>query len=166
MARRRWERSCLSKRHHSSPGAIEAVWPGIALGWGPVPGDLVDATRGDAAPVPEARARAIGRVTRALGVDARRTLAQQLVREVLGLVGPAVRAAATAWLEAMPAARQEAELDAAARRDRVALAQAALTPLGRLLDALERERGCRNEGYWVAAVFCVRGSARVPLSST
>ncbi len=47
----------------------------------------------------------------ALGVGARRTLGQQLVREVLGLIGPAVRAAATAWLEAMPATRQEAELD-------------------------------------------------------
>jgi hypothetical protein len=72
---------------------------------------------------------------------ARRTLAQQLVREVLGLIGPAVRAAATAWLEALPPARQEAELDAAARRDRVALARAALTPLGRLLDGLERGAG-------------------------
>jgi hypothetical protein len=42
-----------------------------------------------------------------------------------------------AWLGALPTARQAAELDAAARRDRVELATAALAPLGRLLDALE-----------------------------
>ena len=121
-------------------GAIEAVWPGIALGWGPVPGDLVDAS-GTTLLLSPKLARAYRVRHGALGVSARRTLAQRLVREVLGLVGPAVRAAATAWLEAMPAARQEAELDAAARRDRVALAQAALTPLGRLLDGLERGAG-------------------------
>ncbi len=63
------------------------------------------------------------------------------MREVLGLVGPAVRAAAVAWLEALPPARQEAELDAAARRDRTALARAALAPLGRLLEQLERGAG-------------------------
>ena len=60
----------------------------------------------------------------------------ELVREVLGLIGPAVRAAASAWLEASPATRQEAELEAAAQRDRAAVASAALAPLGRLLDAL------------------------------
>jgi hypothetical protein len=59
------------------------------------------------------------------------------VREVLGLVGPAVRDAAVAWLDAGPAEWQAAELAAAARRDRVTLARAALAPLGRLLDALE-----------------------------
>ena len=63
------------------------------------------------------------------------------MREVLGLIGPAVRAAAAAWLEAMPATRQEAELDAAASRDRVALARAAIAPLGRLLGGLERGAG-------------------------
>jgi hypothetical protein len=42
-----------------------------------------------------------------------------------------------AWLLALDPARQEAELAAAARRDRVELARAALGPLGRLLDGLE-----------------------------
>jgi hypothetical protein len=58
------------------------------------------------------------------------------VREVLGLIGPAVRDAAVAWLAASPVIRQEAELEAAAQRDRAAVAAAALVPLGRLLDAL------------------------------
>ena len=53
-----------------------------------------------------------------------------------GLIGPAVRAAAAAWLEASPVMRQEAELEAAAQRDRAVVASAALVPLGRLLDAL------------------------------
>ena len=121
-------------------GAIEAVWPGIALGWGPVPGDLVDASgptlrvspklarayrsrhggpRGegaaDAGAATGARGPRIGRARRPRGRD--------------GLAGGDAPA------------RQEAELDAAAGRDRVALAQAALTPLGRLLDGLERGRG-------------------------
>jgi hypothetical protein len=121
-------------------GAIEAVWPGIALDWGPVPGDLV-AGSGASLRVSPKLARAYRSRHGGLAGKARRTLAQQLVREVLGLIGPAVRAAATAWLEALPPARQEAELDAAARRDRVALARAALTPLGRLLDGLERGAG-------------------------
>jgi hypothetical protein len=121
-------------------GAIEVVWPGIALGWGPVPGDLVDASGATLRLSPKL-ARAYRSRHRTAEAGARRTLAQQLVREVLGLIGPAVRAAATAWLEAMPPARQEAELDAAARRDRVALARAALPPLGRLLDGLERGAG-------------------------
>jgi hypothetical protein len=64
-------------------------------------------------------------------------VAQQLVREVLGLVGPAVRQAAAIWLEALPVARQEAELATAGRRDRVGQVAAALAPLGRLLDAVE-----------------------------
>ena len=38
----------------------------------------------------------------ALRPAARRALAQQLVREVLGLIGPAVRDAAAAWLAAIP----------------------------------------------------------------
>jgi hypothetical protein len=59
------------------------------------------------------------------------------VREVLGLVAPATRDAAARWLAALTPARQDAELAAAARRDRVTLAQAALAPLRRLLDALE-----------------------------
>jgi hypothetical protein len=59
------------------------------------------------------------------------------VREVLGLVAPMAREAAARWLATLPPARQDAELAAAARRDRVELAQAAVAPLGRLLDALE-----------------------------
>jgi hypothetical protein len=121
-------------------GAIEAVWPGMALRWGPVPGDLVEASGATVRLSPKL-ARAYRSQHRALEAGARRSLAQQLVREVLGLVGPAVRAAAVAWLEALPPARQEAELDAAARRDRTALARAALAPLGRLLEQLERGAG-------------------------
>jgi hypothetical protein len=120
--------------------ALEAVWPGIGLGWGPVPGDLVDASGATLRLSPK-----LARVYRSrhgtAEASARRALAQQLVREVLGLIGPAVRATATAWLEAMPPARQEVELDAAAHRDRVSLARAALLPLGRLLDGLERGEG-------------------------
>ena len=97
--------------------------------------------RGDATAVPEARARVSVAARGPRGGARGGRWRSELVREVLGLIGPAVRAAATAWLEAMPAARQEAELDAAARRDRVALARAALTPLGRLLDGLERGAG-------------------------
>ena len=115
--------------------AIEAVWPEMHLSWGPVPGDLVDARGATLRLSPK-----LARVYRAAWADApavaRRTLAQQVVREVLGLIGPAVRDAAVAWLEAVPAARQEAELEASARRDRIALARAALAPLGCLLDAL------------------------------
>lgn len=121
-------------------GAIEAVWPGIAVEWGPIPGDLVDA-RGTTLRLSPKLARAYRSARGAAEAAPRRTLAQRLVREVLGLVGPAVRGAAAAWLEAMPPARQEAELEAAARRDRVALARTALTPLGRLLDGLERGAG-------------------------
>ena len=99
-------------------GAIEAVWPGIAIGWGPAPGDLVDASGATLRLSPKL-ARAYRSRHRTAEASERRALAQELVREILGLIGPAVRAAATAWLEAMPATRQEAELDVAARRDRV-----------------------------------------------
>jgi hypothetical protein len=115
--------------------AIEAVWPEFHLAWGSVPGDLVDA-RG----VTLRLSPKLARVYRSAWVDApdreRRALAQRLVREVLGLIGPAVRDAAVAWLEAGSSERQEAELEASARRNRVTLATAALAPLGRLLDAL------------------------------
>jgi hypothetical protein len=121
-------------------GAIEAVWPGMALRWGPVPGDLVEASGATVRLSPKL-ARAYRSQHAALEAGARRSLAQQLVREVLGLVGPAVRAAAVAWLEDLPPARQAAELDAAARRDRTALARAALAPLRRLLEGLERGAG-------------------------
>ena len=121
-------------------GAIEAVWPGIRLAWGPVPGDLVET----GAPVFRLSPKLV-RVYRTAWADGaagpRRALAQRLVREILGLIGPAVRDAAVAWLDALPASRQEAELAAAARRDRVALASAALAPLGRLLDAVEAGAG-------------------------
>jgi hypothetical protein len=117
-------------------GAIEAVWPGITLAWGSVPGDLVEG-RGPRLRLSSKLARVYRERRRAAPAGARRTVAQQLVREVLGLIGPAVREAAVAWLATLGPSRQEAELAAAARRDRVALAQAALAPLGRLLDALE-----------------------------
>ena len=117
-------------------GAIEAVWPEIHLVWGPAPGDLVEGRGATLRLSPK-----LARVYRAARVDtppgARRALAQRVVREVLGLIGPAVRDAAVAWLDAVPTAQQEDELEGAARRDRVTLATAALGPLGRLLDALE-----------------------------
>jgi hypothetical protein len=117
-------------------GAIETVWPEIHLAWGPVPGDLVEAS-GTTLRLSPKLARVYRSVWAETAPAARRVLAQWLVREVLGLIGPAVRGIAVAWLEAVPATRQEAELAAAAHRDRVELATAALAPLGRLLDALE-----------------------------
>jgi hypothetical protein len=118
-------------------GAIEAVWPELRLAWGPVPGDLVEA-RGAALRLSPKLARVYRSAWgRASPTGGRRVLAQRLVREVLGLIGPAVRDAAVGWLDSLPPARQEAELRAAAHRDRVSLATAALAPLGRLLDALE-----------------------------
>jgi hypothetical protein len=121
-------------------GAIEAVWPGIRLAWGPVPGDLV-AARTHAVRLSPKLARVYRSAWAAAPAGVRRGLAQRLVREVLGLIGPAVRETAVAWLEAVPAGRRDAELEAAARRDRVGLAGIALAPLGRLLDALERGAG-------------------------
>jgi hypothetical protein len=118
-------------------GAIEAVWPELRLAWGPVPGDLVEA-RGAALRLSPKLARVYRSARdRASPTGGRRALAQRLVREVLGLIGPAVRDAAVGWMDSLPPARQEAELRAAAQRDRVSLATAALAPLGRLLDALE-----------------------------
>jgi hypothetical protein len=117
-------------------GAIEAVWPDIGLAWGPVPGDLVEARESRLRLSP--KLARVYRATRAAApAGARRAVAQRLVREVLGLIGPGVREAAVAWLLALDPPRQEAELAASARRDRVRIAQAALAPLGRLLDALE-----------------------------
>ena len=121
-------------------GAIEAVWPEIMLAWGPVPGDLVEA-RAAALRLSPKLARVYRAAWAAAPAGARRAVAQRLVREVLGLIGPAVREAAVAWLEALPPARQEAELATAAHRDRVTLAKTALAPLGRLLDALEAGTG-------------------------
>jgi hypothetical protein len=117
-------------------GAIEAVWPETILVWGPVPGDLVRA-HGAALRLSPKLARVYRAARAAAPAGTRRTVAHRLVREVLGLVGAVVREAAVGWLLALAPARQEAELAAAARRDRVTLATAALGPLGRLLDALE-----------------------------
>jgi hypothetical protein len=117
-------------------GAIERIWPELRLVWGPVPGDLVETQAGTLRLSPK-----LAGVYRAAWASApaggRRALAQELVREILGLVAPTARDAAARWLAALPPARQEAELATAARRDRVTLARAALLPLGRLLDALE-----------------------------
>jgi hypothetical protein len=126
-------------------GAIEAVWPEIRLAWGPVPGDLVDA-RGTILRLSPKLASVYRSTWAAAAPGMRRGLAQRFVREVLGLIGPALRNAAVTWLEALPSARQEAELEAAAGRDRVMLATAALAPLGHLLDALEAGEAPLPEG--------------------
>jgi hypothetical protein len=115
--------------------AIDAIWPGLRLVWGGVPGDLVS-VRGEAIRLSPKLLRAYRGVHGAAAPGARRAIARRLVREVLGLVGPGVRALATAWLEALPVGRQETVLDQDRVRDRVAMARAALAPLGRLLDAL------------------------------
>ena len=117
-------------------GAIEAVWPATELAWGPVPGDLV-AVQGSVIRLSPKVARAYRSAWVATPAGARRALAQRLVREVLGLIGPGIREAAVAWLLGLPAARQTSELEASAHRDRVGLARVALAPLGRLLDLLE-----------------------------
>ena len=115
-------------------GAIEAVWPGVHLAWGPVTGDLVEA-HGAGLRLSPKLAEVYRSAWASAATDARRPLAQQLVREVLGLIGPAVRDAAVAWLAASPVTRQETELEAAAQRDRAAGAAAALVaprpPAGR-----------------------------------
>ena len=118
-------------------GAIEAVWPGIQLTWGPVASDLVE-SRGMTLRLSPRLARVYRSAwtDAAAAPEARRTLARQLVREVLGLIGPAVREAAVGWLEGLPSGRQEEELGNAARRERTQLAGRALGPLGRLLDAV------------------------------
>ncbi len=124
-------------------GAIEAIWPELRVVWGPVPGDLVE-TEGVTLRL-SPKLLGVYRTARAATPAAGgRTVAQQLVREVLGLVGPAVRQAAAIWLEALPVARQQAELATAGRRDRVGQAAAALAPLGRLLDAVEAGTALRG----------------------
>jgi hypothetical protein len=116
-------------------GAIEAVWPEIPVTWGPVAADLVE-RRGTALRVSPKLARVYRSAWRDSAPDARRALARRLVRDVLGLIGPVVREAAVDWLGGLTLARQEQELAAAAQRERAALAEMALAPLGRLLDAL------------------------------
>jgi hypothetical protein len=100
-----------------------------------VPGDLVEA-RGLALRLSPKLADAYRRRRAAHAPGAERTLAQRLVRETLGLIGPAVRGAAAGWLEALPAPRQAERLAEAAARDRVAAATRALAPLARLLDGI------------------------------
>ena len=82
-------------------GAIEAVWPGVHLAWGPVTGDLVEA-HGAGLRLSPKLAEVYRSAWASAATGARRPLAQQLVREVLGLIGPAVRDAAVAWLAASP----------------------------------------------------------------
>ncbi|MBI3458265.1 MAG: hypothetical protein HY002_21045 [Candidatus Rokubacteria bacterium] len=115
--------------------AIDAVWPSLDIVWGTVPRDLVE-VRGRTLRLSGVLARAYVTERAALAARARRGLAHRLVRDVLGLVGPPVRRAAAAWLEAEPPARQQALLEAASAADRRALAAEAATRLGPLLDAL------------------------------
>ncbi len=116
--------------------AIATVWPAFRVAWGRVPRDLVE-TRGTAIRLSARLSRAYFAERAALPVAGRRGLAQRLVRELLGLVGPPVRQAAAAWLEAETPARRDAHLAAAAALDRRALAAHAAEWLGRLLTALE-----------------------------
>ena len=116
-------------------GAIETVWPGIRVMWGPVWGDLVE-SRGVVLRLSPKLARVYRSAWIDSAPDARRALARRLVRDALGLIGPAVREAAVSWLLGLNPARQEEELAAAGARDRTALAETALAPLGGLLDAL------------------------------
>lgn len=116
--------------------AIAAVWPGIRIVWGRVARDLVEAT-GTTVRLSPALVRAYRDDPAHLAAERRRGLAQRLVREVLGLVGPPVRRAAAAWLEAEPPARQATHLEVSARLDRAVAAARAAEPLGRLLAALE-----------------------------
>jgi len=114
--------------------ALAAAWPAFDVGWGPVARDLVEA-RGTRLRLSTAlascyRAQRAGRTG-----AARRALAKALVRDVLDLVGPPARAAAVAWLEALPAGRRAASLET----DRSRLAVEAAQALGRLLDALDGE---------------------------
>jgi hypothetical protein len=116
--------------------AIDAVWPAFHVAWGPVPGDLVEA-RDTSVRLSWKLVAAYRALHAAAPPAARRALAQALVREVLGLTGPAVRAAAGAWLEGLSPGRRAAALDAGRRDDRRARAAAASGGLRRLVDALE-----------------------------
>jgi hypothetical protein len=116
--------------------AVRAVWPAMRLMWAPVPGDLLEARDG-VVRLSFKLAAAYHATRVGAPAPARRGLARDLVREVLGLAGPAVRQAAAAWLEALPQGRREAELAASAAADRREQAAAAAPRLVRLLDALE-----------------------------
>lgn len=115
--------------------AIEAVWPALEVVWGTVPRDLVD-VRGRTVRLSRALTRCYAAERARLAGAARRTLAQRLVREVLGLLGPPVRRAAAAWLEGEPPSRQQALLDSGAGLDRPAAALGAAERLRPLIDAL------------------------------
>ena len=118
-------------------GAIEAVWPGFAVEWGPVPGDLVETEGATLRLSPKLlrvyqdcegrRARGWrsnrGPAARPRGPGARRTRGP---RGGGDLAGGAPRGAAGGGTGRLQR-----------RRDRVGQAAAALAPLGRLLDAVE-----------------------------
>ncbi len=121
--------------------AIAAVWPALDVRWGPVARDLVEA-RGARVRISPALARLyVAERAARPDVAERRGLAQALVREVLSLVGPPLRQGAASWLDAQPAGRQGALLEAARRADRQGAAGRAAAPLGRLLDALVAGEG-------------------------
>lgn len=117
--------------------AIRAVWPALDVRWGPVWRDLVavdgETIRLSGALAARYRSRLAG--TAAAG---RRELARALVRDVLGLLGPPVRAHAGVWLESLPAPGRDALLEAGGALDRARLAARAAVALRPLLDALER----------------------------
>lgn len=117
--------------------AIDAVWSEVRLVWGGVPGDLVEGAGGTIRLSPKL-ARTYRAVIGGAPAAARRSIAHRLVREVLGLLGPLVRARAAAWLEGLSSATQAWVLAEGSAADRLARAGAALGPLGRLLDAIER----------------------------
>jgi hypothetical protein len=115
--------------------ALDAVWPGVEVVWGAVHRDLVESREGRVR-----LSRALSRAYRArragLAEEPRRALARRLVREVLGLVGPPLRAAAAAWLESQPARRQEGLLREGAARDRREMVTRAAVTLAPLVTAL------------------------------
>src|SRR5262249_55361900 len=82
-------------------GAIEAAWRELRTVWGPVPGDLVG-MEGATIRISPKLVRAYRTAMAAAPAAAGRTVARQLVREVLGLVGPKVRQTAAVWLESLP----------------------------------------------------------------
>jgi hypothetical protein len=121
--------------------AIAAVWRGLTVGWGPVARDLVEEAGGTLR-LSWRLARAYRATWGETPASRRRTLAQGLVRDVLGILGDPVRRAAVQWLVALPSTGQEAALAEAAALDRATAAAGALTPLGQLLAVLEAGQGC------------------------
>lgn len=117
-------------------GAMAVAWPAFAVTWGPVSRDLIE-TRGSTVRLSGRLAETYRGEHARLPASARRPLAQRMVREVLALLGPPVRRAATLWLEAEPPDRRAVHLAKAARVNRREAAVRATEPLGRLLDALE-----------------------------